>query len=144
MNMLRGLGRIGALSGVSIWLVGAEACVTIRAPSFMTPAPRREWPARLELAQHRAAEGRFDAADSVLAIFAHVFHAQSKSVHRQHCLATFLGRGVLQNQSPGGHAAQVPGSRTPRNVTVPAPAFGQFEREVDLLPTAKRLGVERR
>jgi len=53
-----------------VGLLAIGACITVRTPSFLASAPRREWAEVLDLAQRRAAEGRFDAADSVLAVFA--------------------------------------------------------------------------
>ena len=45
-----------------------SACVSFHAPGIRrSPAPRREWPTTLVAAQTRAREGKFDAADSVLA-----------------------------------------------------------------------------
>ena len=61
--------RLRALA-LAIVLPAGSACVTIHAPSFMEPASRREWPATLSTAQTRVSEGKFDAADSVLAQFA--------------------------------------------------------------------------
>lgn len=46
-----------------------SACVSVHAPSFMEPAPRREWAPTLTEAQFQVSEGNFDAADSVLTKF---------------------------------------------------------------------------
>lgn len=51
-------------------LAGSSACITVRPPSFLRPAPEREWPATLSLAETRVSEGRYASADSVLAQFA--------------------------------------------------------------------------
>jgi len=51
-------------------LPAASACVSVHAPSFLEPAPRREWPATLSSAEARVSEGNFAAADSLLAQFA--------------------------------------------------------------------------
>lgn len=55
---------------LAVAVPAAPACVSVHAPSFMEPAPRREWPATLSTAQARVSEGNFGAADSVLAQFA--------------------------------------------------------------------------
>jgi len=51
-------------------LAVSSACITVRSPSFLRPAPEREWPSTLSTAEARVSEGRFAAADSVLAQFA--------------------------------------------------------------------------
>jgi hypothetical protein len=55
--------------GVSA-LTLASGCITIHRPAFMEEASEREWPATLSRAQTAATQGRFEAADSVLARFA--------------------------------------------------------------------------
>ena len=62
------LNRHSALAAMA--LLASTACVSVRAPSFLEPAPRREWPATLATAQARVSEGNFDAADSLLSHFA--------------------------------------------------------------------------
>ena len=66
MNVLR---RRRALAAVMPLLAGT-GCVSIHAPSFMEPAPTREWPTTLSMAHFRVSEGKFDLADSVLSQFA--------------------------------------------------------------------------
>jgi hypothetical protein len=66
MNMF----RRGRALAATIPLLAGSACVSIHAPSFMEPAPKREWPTTLSMAQFRVSEGKFDLADSVLAQFA--------------------------------------------------------------------------
>jgi hypothetical protein len=51
-------------------LLSATACVSVRTPSFLTPAPRREWKTTVERAQSLAAAGRAAEADSILANYA--------------------------------------------------------------------------
>jgi hypothetical protein len=55
---------------IALALQSAASCVSIHAPSFLQPAPEREWPQTLSMAQFRVSEGKFDAADTVLADFA--------------------------------------------------------------------------
>jgi len=61
--------RFLALAAAMV-LPAASACVSVHAPSFLEPAPRREWPATLSSAQARVSEGNFAAADSLLSQFA--------------------------------------------------------------------------
>ena len=51
-------------------LAASSACVTVRPPMFMRSAPEREWPSALATAEARVSEGRYAAADSILAQFA--------------------------------------------------------------------------
>ena len=51
-------------------LLTATACVSVRTPSFMRPAPQREWKTTVERAQSLAAAGRAAEADSILANYA--------------------------------------------------------------------------
>jgi hypothetical protein len=44
--------------------------VSVRRPSFILPAPQRDWPRTLNQAQNQAITGKFAAADSTLAEFA--------------------------------------------------------------------------
>jgi hypothetical protein len=55
----------------------------------MTPAPRREWPATLELAQYTAAQGRFEAADSILASFAARYPGTAETLETAYWRALF-------------------------------------------------------
>jgi hypothetical protein len=48
----------------------SNACVTVRAPSFLRSSAEREWPSTLATAEARVSEGRYEAADSVLGRFA--------------------------------------------------------------------------
>jgi len=61
--------RVRTLSAATL-VLGGTACVSVHAPSFMEPAPKREWPTTLSMAQFRVSEGKFDLADSALAQFA--------------------------------------------------------------------------
>lgn len=64
--MGRWLARIACAALV---LTTATACITVRPPAFLRPAPERDWPAALATAEARVSEGRYSAADSVLADF---------------------------------------------------------------------------
>ena len=50
-------------------LTALSGCITVRPPTFLRPAPEREWPSALSTAEVRVSEGRYSAADSVLASF---------------------------------------------------------------------------
>ena len=69
-----------AAIGAVLALQGAASCVSVRKPSFMEPASQREWPAALRLAHFRVSEGKFEAADTVLAEFANRFPGTSQAV----------------------------------------------------------------
>jgi hypothetical protein len=56
--------------GAALVLAASNACITVRPPTFLRAAPEREWPATLATAEARVSEGRYSAADSVLARFA--------------------------------------------------------------------------
>jgi hypothetical protein len=60
--------RIARIASVTL-LLSASACITVRPPSFLRPAPEREWPSTLSTAEARVSEGRYSTADSVLARF---------------------------------------------------------------------------
>jgi hypothetical protein len=51
-------------------ILNGTACVSMRTPRFMLPAPERDWKPTLERAQSLAASGRAIEADSVLANYA--------------------------------------------------------------------------
>jgi hypothetical protein len=55
---------------ISALMLGSTACVSVRTPQFLVPAPQRDWKPTLERAQSLAANGRPEAADSALANFA--------------------------------------------------------------------------
>jgi hypothetical protein len=56
--------------GAALLLAVSSACITVRPPSFLQPAPEREWPSTLAKAEARVSEGRYSSADSLLASFA--------------------------------------------------------------------------
>ena len=56
------------VSGVFV-VTALNACITVRPPTFLRPAPERAWPSALSTAETRVSEGRYGAADSVLAGF---------------------------------------------------------------------------
>jgi hypothetical protein len=56
----------------------------------MEPAPRREWPATLTNAQARVSEGKFDAADSLLAGFAARYPGTSEGLEATYWRALAL------------------------------------------------------
>ena len=62
--------RRGATLAAIAALAAGAGCISIHAPPFMAPAPERQWPATRSLAQQRARERQYDAADSLLAAFA--------------------------------------------------------------------------
>lgn len=51
-------------------LLSSTACISMRTPRFMLPAPERDWKPTLDRAQSLAASGRAIEADSVLAHYA--------------------------------------------------------------------------
>jgi hypothetical protein len=71
--------RFGAFA---VWAVlsSGTACVSVHAPAFFEPSRRREWPATLAAAQARVSEGKFDAADSLLARFSAQYPGTSESM----------------------------------------------------------------
>lgn len=51
-------------------ILSGTACISMRTPQFMLPAPERDWAPTLEKAQSLAASGRASEADSALASYA--------------------------------------------------------------------------
>jgi TolA-binding protein len=70
------------------------ACVTVSAPSFMRPAPERQWSPTLERAQMIASSGDVAQADSLLAQFASTYPGTPQARE------SYYWRAVLQLQSP--------------------------------------------
>ena len=97
MTVLR---RLSALTTIA--LAAGTACVSVRAPSFLEPAPRREWPATLATAQARVSEGNFDAADSLLAHFAVQYSGTAEALEATYWRA--LGR--LDPSNPHGSLSE--------------------------------------
>jgi hypothetical protein len=55
---------------IAALLLNGAACVSVTTPSFMMPAPQREWKPTLDRARSLAAAGQPAAADSILASYA--------------------------------------------------------------------------
>ncbi|HVX38141.1 MAG TPA: hypothetical protein VHB25_01115 [Gemmatimonadaceae bacterium] len=70
-------------------IAAGGGCVSIHAPPFMRPAPERQWPATLQLAQQRAQERQFDAADSLLADFAARYPGSAPAVESSYWRALY-------------------------------------------------------
>ncbi len=62
--------HLRSLVGGVLGLYAMTACISVRKPSFLEPAPQREWPATLLTAREWVSEGHFESADSLLAQFA--------------------------------------------------------------------------
>jgi hypothetical protein len=63
-------GRAWRTLTTILMLALSNACISIHRPPFMSTPLERDWPLNLVLAQHRANEGKFELADSILAGFA--------------------------------------------------------------------------
>jgi hypothetical protein len=70
-------------------VVASNACITVRPPSFLQPAPEREWPPTLATAEARVSEGRYAAADSVLAQFGARFPGSPEAFESAYWRALF-------------------------------------------------------
>lgn len=68
--MLAPVRRILFATGAALWLTLSQGCIAIHRPSFIVEPAARSWPATLDLARQRAAQGRIESADSILAVFA--------------------------------------------------------------------------
>jgi len=84
--MMRRIARLGCLAFV---LSGTNACLSVRAPSFMQAAPEREWPSTLATAEERVSEGKYDTADSVLARFAGRYPGSAEAFETAYWRALF-------------------------------------------------------
>jgi hypothetical protein len=62
--------RLRSLVGGALALHSMTACISVRKPSFLEPAPEREWRTTLLTAREWVSEGHFQSADSLLAQFA--------------------------------------------------------------------------
>ena len=81
--------RLSQISGATFVLIALNACVTVRPPSFMQSAPQREWPNALSTAETRVSEGRYAAADSLLAQFAARYPGTPESFESAYWRALF-------------------------------------------------------
>lgn len=61
--------HIARVIGAAFVVTTLNACITVRPPTFLRAAPEREWPSTLSIAETRVSEGKYAAADSVLAGF---------------------------------------------------------------------------
>ena len=67
--MILGARRV-RLAGTALFVALSSGCITVHRPWFMEPTVERDWDNELLLARVRAAEGKFAAADTILARFA--------------------------------------------------------------------------
>jgi hypothetical protein len=65
------------------------ACVTVRPPEFLRPAPERDWPSALSTAEARVSEGRYGTADSVLAMFSSKYSGTPEAFEAAYWRALF-------------------------------------------------------
>jgi hypothetical protein len=75
------------VSGFAI--VWSTACVSVQRPSFILPAPQRDWPGTLTQAQNQAIAGKFAAADSTLADFASAYPGSIEALETSYWRALF-------------------------------------------------------
>ena len=73
----------------ALMLGAANACVTVRPPSFLRPAPERDWPSALATAEARVSEGRYAAADSALSRFAARYPGSAEAFESAYWRALF-------------------------------------------------------
>lgn len=74
------------------WLVGSIVPLTVGCASLNATTranPARAWPNIVSIAQHRAADGKFDVADSVLADFATRYPGTSEALETTYWRAIF-------------------------------------------------------
>jgi hypothetical protein len=69
---------------------GFGACISVRRPTVMQPAPEREWPDAIALAQQDAAQSQFASADSVLAAYATKYPGTQGALETGYWRALFL------------------------------------------------------
>jgi hypothetical protein len=113
--------RFSALA-VAMVCASGTACVSFRTPSFLEPAPRREWPATLKAAQSRVSEGRFAAADSLLAGFAAAYPGTSEALEATYWRA-------LSRLDPSNPQGSVPEAIKALDVYIAAPQASEHLRE---------------
>jgi hypothetical protein len=63
-------GRRARLASTALCIALSSGCISVHRPRFMEPSIKRDWDNTLFLARVRAAEGKFAAADTILARFA--------------------------------------------------------------------------
>jgi hypothetical protein len=61
--------RAGRLAAACALVLGSSGCITLHRPPFMEASSVRDWPAAIETARKKVAEGRYESADTVLANF---------------------------------------------------------------------------
>jgi len=86
--MISGARRV-RLAMAALSVVLGTGCITVHRPWFMEPTVDREWENTLLMARVRASEGKFDAADSVLARFATRFSGTPEAVETSYWRALF-------------------------------------------------------
>jgi hypothetical protein len=62
--------RRARLASTALFIALSTGCISVHRPRFMEPSIERDWDNTLFLARVRASEGKFAAADSILARFA--------------------------------------------------------------------------
>jgi hypothetical protein len=119
------LRRFAALA-IAMLLPSGMACVSVHAPSFLEPAPRREWPATLSAAQARVSEGKFEAADSLLARFALQYPGTSEALEAAYWRA-------LARLDPSNPHASLSEAITALDVYIADPRASEHLREASAI-----------
>jgi hypothetical protein len=89
------------LTITALLVVLTSGCVSVHRPWFMEPTMDRDWDSTLLLARVRAAEGKFDVADSMLARFAAQYPGTREAVETKYWRALF-------DLDPSNHTASFP------------------------------------
>lgn len=74
---------------LGVTLVMTAACVTVTPPTFLEPAPARDWKTTLDAARAAAAAGSFASADSLLAAYDGHYAGTPQAVETRYWRAVF-------------------------------------------------------
>ena len=92
-----------ALATLIVLTQAAVGCVSLHSPVSTAPASERAWPNVLTVARSRAADGKFDAADSLFADFALSYPGTSEA------LETAYWRGIFKLDPSNAHGSLTTG-----------------------------------
>jgi hypothetical protein len=81
--------RAACLSAACSLVLVSSGCITLHTPPFMEASSHRDWPPTLESARARAAEGRFESADTTLANFEIQYPRSNEALEAEYWRALF-------------------------------------------------------
>jgi len=118
--------NLRSLVGGALAVHAMTACISVRSPSFLEPAPQREWPGTLLTAREWVSEGHFESADSLLAQFA------SRYPNSREAVETAYWRAVI-GMDPSNSRSSLPAATAFLDAYLAGPRPREHLREATAL-----------